>query len=312
MTVTFLGKEKKTHRVLTGFYTLDRSFKNRKGDIGFPVRGMCQVSGYQSVGKSTLVYALSGIVASQLGMNISLADLEEHFDPDFMGSVLSNVGFGGSVYNADGYLDHEKLEDMLKKLKEKDYAVGIVDSLGAISPVSEAEGGLEDSNMGRRAMLVAKVARRSIKLGNDRPLIVFATNHVHQIIGGRGTVTSGGVVKDYLSTTHLRISVKEKFEDGSSLIGGKVDKNSFGFDKKAFYLFNLAGYGIHYGLTAMYDCIMLGIAKSDRTISLGDKKFGYVKRIIEQAEDHELFVPFVNALKDHSGENTVSTEDGEE
>ena len=315
MTVTFLGEEKKTHRVLTGFYTFDRAFRNRKGVIGFPVRGMCQVSGYSGVGKSTLVYALSGIVASQLNKNIALADLEEHFDPVFMGTVLENVGYSGTVYNAKGLLDHEKLTDMLDQLKNKEYAVGIVDSIGAISPVSEAEGGLEDSNMGRRAMLVAKLARKAIKLGSqkDEPLVMFATNHIHQIIGGRGTISSGGVVKDYLSTTQLRISIKETFDDGSSLIGGKVDKNSFGFGKRTFFLFNLAGYGIHAGLTAMYDCIMLGIAKSDRTITLGDKKFGYAKKIIEAAEDQEMFEPFINALKERSEQNTVSiTEEAEE
>ena len=315
MTVTFTGQERKTLRVLTGFYTFDRAFKNKKGDIGLPIRGMSEISGYPGVGKSTLAYTLGGIIASQLNANIALSDLEDHLDPDFMGTVLSNAGFLGNVYNAKGALDHEKLEDMLKKLKAEDYAVGIIDSVGAISPVSEAEGGLEDASMGRRAKLVAIMARRAIKIGSikDTPLIVFTTNHVHQVMGGRGTTTSGGVVKDYLSTTRMRISIKETFDDGSSLIGGKVDKNSFGFGKRTFFLFNLAGYGIHVGLTAMYDCIMLGIAKSDRTIKLGDTSFGYPKKIIEVAEDQEIFVPFINALKERSEQNTVSiTEEAEE
>ena len=313
MTVTFEGEEKITYRVITKFHTFDLAFKNRKGLIGFPVRGMCQISGYSGVGKSTLAYTLSGIVGSELKENITLADLEEHFDPIFMGTVLENAGFAGTVYNATGDLDHEKLEDMLAKLKEDNYAIGIVDSLGAISPVSEAEGGLEDSNMGRRAMLVAKLARRSIKIGSkkNKPLVLFATNHVHQIIGGRGTLTSGGVVKDYLSATHLRISVKETFDDGSTLIGGKVDKNSFGYGKRVFYLFNLAGFGIHPGLTAMYDCIMLKIAKLDRTVKMSDKNYGFVKKIIENAEDKDLFELFHAALN-NGIENTVSTEEDEE
>lgn len=308
MTVTFEGEETVTHRVLTGFHTFDRAFQNRAGLIGFPVRGMCQVSGYSGVGKSTLVYTLSGIVGKNLERKICLADLEEHFDPAFMGAVLENAGYDGTVYIASGDLDHEKLEDMLAKLKTAGYSIGIVDSLGAISPVSEAEGGLEDSNMGRRAMLVARLARKSIRIGSSKkePLVVFVTNHVHQIIGGRGTVTSGGVVKDYLSATHLRINVKQTFDDGSTLIGGKVDKNSFGFGKRVFYVFNLAGYGIHPGLTALYDCIMLSLAKLDRTVKMGDRNYGFVKKIIEQAEDKELFVPFVEALRG-SGENTVST-----
>ena len=161
--------------------------------------------------------------------------------------------------------------------------------------------------MGRRAMLVAKLARRSIKISSKKnePLVLFATNHVHQIIGGRGTLTSGGIVKDYLSATQLRISVKETFDDGSTLINGKVDKNSFGYGKRVFRLFNLAGFGIHPGLTALYDCISYGKAKLDRIVEMDGKKYGFIKKIIQQADDEELFEPFHAAL---SGVENVSAE----
>jgi hypothetical protein len=279
---------------------------------------MCEVSGNPGVGKSTFCYALSALIAKELDSNVAIADLEDRIDEDFLRIVMGNVGFQGTVNNAEGDLDGEKIYAMLDLLEKGDkqkntYSVGILDSIGAISPVSEVEGNPEDANMGRRAFLANKVSRKAIKLSNVKrvPYVVLATNHVHSVIGGRGTLTPGGKGKEYLSTTRIRLSVKEQFDDGSTLIGGKVDKNSFGYSKRSFYVFNVAGWGIHPGLTALQDCVLLGIATNSRVVKLGDKSYGYLKQIIAQADDQELFQPFLDALKASSGGEVISEESEE-
>jgi len=66
-----------------------------------------------------------------------------------------------------------------------------------------------------------------------------------------------------------------------------------------FFLFNLAGWGIHPGLTAVYDCLLLGLAKKERVVKLGDQSFGYMKDLIDGADDLEMFAPFIKALKEY-------------
>lgn len=315
MTINLIGTVRQTYRLRTGFWSFDKAFEGRDGVMGFPVRAMAEVYGSWGVGKSTLVYTLAGKIATALESGIAVADIEDHFDPPFITAILEHAGFSGDVYNATGdQSDAGKLEDMSDKLKSNDYCVGIVDSIGAISPISEVEGGFEDANMGRRAKLTAVLSRRIIHLSNTatKPRVVFCCNHVHPIMGGRGgTATSGGKVKEYLSTTRIKLSNKENFSDGSFLIGGKVDKNSFGYSKREFILFNLAGWGIHPGLTAVYDCLALGLAKQSRTVKLGDKSFGYMKAIIDGADDMDMFVPFQDALSAYSGKGIIGENDDE-
>lgn len=301
MTIQFIGEQRKTYRIQTGFWSFDQAFKNRSGAVGFPVRGICEISGWAGVGKSTLATSLSGIIGKELGVGIALADLEDHFDEDLARKVLEGTGFTGDFFIAPGELDTEKLEAMLLKLRDGSYAIGIVDSIGAISPIAEVEGGLEESSMGRRAKVVAVLSRRAIHFSNylKKPYIIFATNHVHAVMGGRGTVTSGGVVKDYLCTTRIRLKSKEIFDDGSTLLNGKVDKNSFGYSHRAFNLVNVVGWGFHPGLTAVFDCVDKKLATNSRVVKLGDKSYGYMKQLIASPDDFQLFEPFQQALKDN-------------
>jgi len=299
--VTFIGEEKNTHRLITPWHTFNWAFENRKGEIGFPIRAICEISGFEGTGKSTFAYCLASHIASEVDGTIAFADIEEHFDSDFMRTVLENNGFSGSVHIVPGKTDGDKVDELVKIMKGEEYPVGILDSIGAISPVSELEGKAEDANMGRRAKMVNAMSRRIIHAFayKETPSVLLFTNHVHPNIGSLGFTTPGGVSKKYLTTTQIRLSKKEKMDDGSFLIGGKVTKHSFGFEQRVFFLFNLAGWGIHPGLTAVYDCIMLDIAKKERVVKLGDQSFGYMKDLIRDAEDLEMFEPFIKALKEY-------------
>ena len=83
MPINIIGDAPTIKRLETGLYSFDRSFENRKGDIGFPLGKGIEVFGATNTGKSTIVYGLAGIIASFQKRNISLADLEG-FDPDFL------------------------------------------------------------------------------------------------------------------------------------------------------------------------------------------------------------------------------------
>ena len=319
MTINILGDAPKITRQVTGLYSFDRAFINKEGDIGFPIGVGAEIFGATHIGKSTMTYGLAGLIANAQGKNIALADFEG-FDPDFLVSVLETVKFSGDVQYLRSKSDEETLNSLLTQVYKEDYSVGILDSVGSISPISEVEGDLGDANMGRRAFLMAQFSRAAMRLLHFNPSkTIFVINHYYPTIGGRGGDTPGGEVKDYLLS--VRIHIKRKYlkgkyveyPDGSYIIEGSVKKNRWGFKDKTFNLFVLAGKGLHLGLTAMYDCIMLKKATADKSIKIGDKSFGYMKDIVEQAQqgNEAFFMPFFEALNNNNNEETISS-DGDE
>lgn len=302
--VNILGASVPVQRIMTGLYSFDHAFINREREIGFPIGKGVEIYGQTFCGKSTITYGLAGIVAKSIGKDIALADFEG-FDPKFLSTVLASSGFDGNIYCIQEEEDEEALDTLLVSLKKKEYGVAILDSIGAISPVSEAEGDLGEANMGRRAFLMAQFTRKALKLmRSDDSKTIFMINHAYPKIGGRGLDTPGGEVKKYLAS--IRIAVKrkylkgsyEEYPDGSYIIEGTVVKNRWGLKEKTFNLFVLSGKGIHIGLTAMYDCISLGLATKERTIKLRTQSYGTMKEIVSQAHEgnDDFFNPFIEAL----------------
>lgn len=317
--VSILGASVPVQRIITGLYSFDHAFINRDGDVGFPIGKGIELYGATFTGKSTIVYGLAGMVAKAIDKDIALADFEG-FDPQFLKTVLTTAGFEGDIYCIQKEEDEEALDDLLSELRKDKYGVGIVDSIGAISPVSEQEGDLGEANMGRRAFLMAQFTRKALKLmRSDEPKTIFMINHAYPKIGGRGLDTPGGEVKKYLAS--IRISVKrkyikgkyEEYPDGSYIIEGTVVKNRWGLKEKTFNLFVLSGKGIHKGLTAMYDCISMGLAERGRTIKIGDTTYGTMKECVQQAHagNDEFFIPFREILNEKSPNGIIEeNEDG--
>jgi len=307
MSINIIGDTVNVDRLETGLWSFDRAFENQKGEIGFPLGKGVEVFGPTNCGKSTIVYGLSGIIASKQEKFIALADLET-FDPDFLKTVLNNSEFDGTVQYIQEENDEDALDKLIVFMRDNDYGVGILDSIGAISPISEQKGSIGEANMGRRAMILAQFTRKCLKLlrRSNAPTI-FMINHEYPRIGGMGSNTPGGEVKKYLAS--IRIKVKrvwfkgkyEEYPDGSYVINGKVIKNRWGYKDREFYLFVLAGKGIHKGLTAMYDGMRLGLVGRKRVVSIGDQKFGYLKNIVQEAQNgnEEFFEPFYKVLRDY-------------
>lgn len=319
MTINIIGDAPSINRLETGLYSFDRAFENRSGGIGLPLGKGIEVFGATHTGKSTIVYGLAGFIASSQERNIALADLEG-FDPDFLTMVLENSGFSGDVMYIQKDDDEKALDEMLVYLSKNEYGVGILDSVGAISPISEQKSSIGEANMGRRAFILAQFTRKCLKLlrKNDAPTI-FLVNHEYPRIGSMGSDTPGGEVKKYLASMRIkvrRVWFKGKYEeypDGSYVIEGTVVKNRWGYKDRKFYLFVLAGKGIHKGLTAMYDGMKLGLVGRKRVVSIGDTTFGYLKNIVQEAQDgnEEFFEPFYEVLRNYEPDTEKVDEEQE-
>lgn len=316
MSINIIGDVGEIQRIEIGFYSLDRAFINRRGNIGVPIGIAYEIFGPTGCGKSTLVYGLSGLLAGKQEKFIVLADFEG-FDPDFLTDVLVEAEFSGSLNYISEDDDEAALDKLLVNLRDEDYAIGILDSVGAISPISELEGELGEANMGRRAKLMAQFTRKAIHLMRNSAdkKTIFVINHVHPNLGSRGTSTPGGETLKYLSSIRIRVKRSEEFPDGSYVLEGTVYKNRWGYRDRKFYIFMLAGFGMHRGLTAMYDGTLLGKVERKKVIKIEDRSFGYMKNIVDEAKsgNDEFFQPFIDTLKGETNEieSPISGDDTE-
>ena len=306
--IKIIGHAKPLTRTTTGLHSFDRAFINADGDIGFPLGKLTEVYGPTHVGKSTVVYSLASLIIDPEA-DIGLADLED-FDPDFLTAILSYGGFSGKVYSILEDTDEKTLQELINVMWET-CGVGILDAIGSIAAVSEKEGEFGEANMGKRAKLMGQFSRSVIYMlrSSEQDKNIFMVNHQHNPMGGfsKKPIAPGGNTKEYLSSMRIQIKRKylnkkeQKFSDGSYIIDGKVVKNKWGLEGKEFSLFILAGKGIHFGLTALVDGVKLGEVSRGRTYKIGDKSFGSMKKMLEEAHagNNEFFQPFYDALKEN-------------
>lgn len=285
--------------LITGFWSLDQALACGMPRIpGGPLNTVWEVFGYQGVGKSSLCEMLAAKAAGS--KSIVFANIEP-CDTSLVKQIMMTSGYGGKVIFIGKENHEDTLEELLLRMKADDTGAIILDSIGALQSSVNVENDLEDANMGNNARLINKFARTSLLHLRNRtsPILVLATNHVHQIMGGRGTTTTGGVVMGYSTRVRLFLSSGERFDDGTYVMTGRVDKNSYGLENGKFRLVFLADYGFHEGLSAWQDCELVGLAKRDRVIKMGDDSFGFPSRLIAKAKDGDqgIFQPFIDALK---------------
>jgi RecA/RadA recombinase len=338
-------QEDNAERIVTGLHSFDWSLSDSNGHIGLPLRSIVEVTGAQSIGKSTFVFSLAGIVASQLHRNITLIDFERQ-NEDTLSKCLELAGFSGEVDWASYILseqakkkDDVRSESILdistKKCIEDSPDVIMIDSIAAFTPTAMHEGELGDANMGIRAKTIKAWFLRTLKplLSNAHPNVVFYTNHLYPVVGGfRPSMNSpvpmdsaGGTAVGYLSTQSF--DLKKLFgyeypEQGGWVLEGKIAKNRDGFgkeSKKSFFVYVQAGEGINKNLTSVIDCVMYELAGSSSKnvtessmITMDGNKVGKFRDLIAERHNADLFLPFSNALKSVSGGiKEVSTTIGE-
>jgi RecA/RadA recombinase len=302
-------------RVKTNLTSLDIA-TSHKGNLGIPLRVLIEAYGYTNTGKSTLAYFLAGKVAQQVeDSSIHIADLEMGDSKDYIPMATGVSGFKGKVHMMDvvdqkteKLLFHEQILTQLARdlLFREDVPAVIWDSIGAtqamahMSALLNPKETLGEAKMGKHAFLVSAVADalRTGLISKKTPSTAIAINHVHQVIGGRGHITPGGERKGFLAGLRLMLWTDEVFrvdeeDKGSPILGflvrGQVEKLRFGGRGRTFSFYIVPGYGVHEGVSAMFDAFEmtyrmkkspLDYLKAERgaRIKLNGKSLGYLKK----------------------------------
>jgi len=348
MTLSFDFKVEGTHHNPTRIPTPSHSFNlavsgDSDGEQGFPTRNMVEISGDTGIGKSTFATNVASWVSQALNnLPIAYLDLEGQ-DENVIFNTLANSGYSAETFrwvSSKGKAKADRSDEaMLESLEDAMYEepphIGILDSVAAISPVSEQEGDLGDSNMGRRAFPMAQFVRRTTRLlqNSEIPTCLFLLNHQYEKLGAIGKAkqytSPGGSVKNNMEKLRIRMSVPwvdyissgegkaegRWNEEGAWILEGKVEKNRSGSKNETFQVFVYGGQGVHVGMSALIDCLATGLAevKTGGKVVMDGQDFGTLKKIVaNKKDDKDFFVPFQNALKVETVEDDTVSEDSDE
>jgi len=311
----FIGKSHLTTRTVTGFRSLDLAFpqfsKTGEVKVGIPNNIPYLAFGQSGIGKSTLCTAMAGIIAKEQDKDIALRSIEG-FDAEWTGAQLDAVGFDGNVRLAEG-MDTEEynLDLLLGLMRDEGVAVGILDSIAGIQPEAEINAkSVVEIQMGRRAQITNKLMRHvtNLSIWRESPLAFFAITHEYKSYSQYEPSTKpGGDGKQYLSRAHLKIArekwaqdMKYVMDDGSFIIKGTVDKFNYGIKGKEFWMFILANFGAHRGMSAVFDAIQYGVAQRKRGRIVCGEWNSTLSEMMKHARSHEdeFFEPVVTAMQD--------------
>ena len=322
----FEGEHPTIEFVETGWYSFDLALRESYKKLGISTRTITEVFGPTSIGKSHFINSLAGVLGKKLELDIACLDLELQ-NQDTVERILNNVEFDGTWYwvNQKRKPDEGKLavdEKLLKSLytHASKSRISILDSVASVVPISEIEGDVGDRNIGARAFPMAQFSRIFAKQlrYSEKGAFGFLANHRYEkVMTGLRFKTHdapGGSVKENMAFIRIEPRVpfipipsggktKKLARFGTGwLFEGKVLKNRHGLSFSDFWVFIVGGEGVHSGLTAMFDCVKLGLAVIQKGASITMKDtgetFGRISKIVEDRHVFD-FSTFYAALEAH-------------
>lgn len=189
---------------------------------GYPKGRIIEIYGPESSGKTTL--ALSAIAEAQKnGGQAAFVDAEHAIDPVYASKLGVNIDelILSQPDNGEQALE---IVEMLAESEAIDIIV--VDSVAALIPQVELEGGMSDSNVGAHARLMSKAMRKLAGVLNKSNCTVIFINQLREKVGvvyGNPEVTTGGRALKFYASIRIDIRKAEAIKQGDSIVGNSVN-----------------------------------------------------------------------------------------
>jgi recombination protein RecA len=226
---------------------------------GYPRGRIVEIYGPESSGKTTLtLHAIAE--AQKAGLSCAFIDAEHAFDPAYAKNLGINLDemIISQPDNGEAALE---IADTLIRSGAVDLIV--VDSVAALVPQVELEGGMGDNQMGLQARLMSKALRKLTSTVSKSNATVIFINQIRMKIGvmfGSPETTTGGNALKFYASIRLDIRRGAAIKDQEEVLGNetkvKVVKN------KVAPPFRIADFEIIYGE---------GISRIGEVIDLGVK-----------------------------------------
>ena len=197
---------------------------------GLPKGRIVEIYGSESSGKTTL--SLQVIAQAQKNNGIAaFIDAEHALDPlyaEALGINLKDL----MLSQPDTGEQALEITDMLVRSCAVD--VIVIDSVAALTPKAEIEGGMGDAHMGLQARLMSQALRKltaHIKRSNTLVIFINQTRMKIGMVFGNPETTTGGNALKFYASARLEIRRGSAIKKGDEILGNetkvKVVKNKF-------------------------------------------------------------------------------------
>ncbi len=208
----------------TGSLALDIAL----GVGGYPRGRVIEIYGPESSGKTTLtLHAIAE--AQKKGLTCAFIDAEHAFDPTYAQNLGVNLDDMIISQPDDGEAALE-IADTLVRSGAIDLVV--IDSVAALVPRVELEGGMADNQMGLQARLMSKALRKLTSTVSKTNATIIFINQIRMKIGvmfGSPETTTGGNSLKFYASVRLDIRKGAAIKDQDEVLGNetrvKVVKN---------------------------------------------------------------------------------------
>ena len=245
---------------------------------GLPKGRIIEIYGPESSGKTTL--ALHSVAEEQKkGGVCAFVDAEHALDPQYARKLGVNLD---ELLISQPDTGEQGLEIVDTLVRSGAVSLVVVDSVAALTPKSELEGDMGDSNVGVHARLMSQAMRKLTgSISRSKCMVIFI-NQIRMTIGvmfGSPETTTGGHALKFYSSVRLDIRRIGAIKDRDEVVGNatrvKVVKN------KVAPPFKQVEFDIMYGegISKTGELLDLGVKagvveKSGAWYSYGDERIG--------------------------------------
>ena len=211
--------------ISTGAFSLNLAL----GVGGLPRGRVVEIYGQESSGKTTL--ALHVIASAQkAGGLAAFVDAEHAMDPNYARRIGVNLD---DLLVSQPSSGEEALTITEQLIKSGALDVVVVDSVAALTPQAEIDGGMGDSHMGLQARLMSQAMRKLTSVISQTKTLCVFTNQVRDKIGvmfGNPETTPGGKALKFYASVRLNVQRIGAIKDPAGTVIGnrtrvKVVKN---------------------------------------------------------------------------------------
>ena len=263
---------------------------------GLPRGRVVEIYGPEASGKTT--FTLHAIAQAQkAGGTCAFIDAEHAMDSEYAKNIGVNVD--ELIISQPDYGEQSlEIAEMLVRSNAVDLLV--VDSVAALVPKAELEGGMGDQHIGLQARLMSQAMRKLTPIIHKSKTVFIFINQIRHKIGGmpfaNNETTTGGNALKFYSSIRLEVRRIATLKQGDKAFGNKVAvkvvKNKVAPPFKRVEVDIIFGKGISEELDLLDAALSYGLIKqSGAWLSFNSKQIaqGRGNFLIELQKNKKLF-----------------------